>query len=317
MVEMSLDWSRERYIRVFTRDTPTWNVASFEEQSFLMLLMRKLDRNGNIDMGRHGVRGIASTLKAPVELVESCLAFWTTPDPENPDDVPTLVVMGRTIHMPNFREAQECKADVSLRVAQHRERKQDETREPNSVTRCNGALRDVTGTIVAVTDGNANSDPVTPSRTVPTQAVPTQTKPEIPERTAPSASAPAVAESGVHAVAEPKSAKRKRGESEPATRCPAPDDPDAEEFCRRWVMPPPSDPRSQEFMAYWCNVRGAKGLKTRWDWTFRNRQTELIQRQIPMRTVRSRLASPVQPVVPLPARSTPDVTDEELSKAGM
>ena len=51
-------WEDERYVRVYTRDTLNWLALSFEAQGVLVLLLRKLDRAGILDLGNHGKRGI-------------------------------------------------------------------------------------------------------------------------------------------------------------------------------------------------------------------------------------------------------------------
>ena len=53
-----MDWSNERYVRVYTRDTTTWKILSWEARALLQFLIRKVDRSGVVDTGRHGARGL-------------------------------------------------------------------------------------------------------------------------------------------------------------------------------------------------------------------------------------------------------------------
>lgn len=138
---MGLSWSRERYVRTFTRDTPSWLLAPWEARAFLLHLLRKLDRNGRIDLGDDGWEGLAATVMMPVEVVEGAVGHWLKRR--------TLVLEGSVLTMPNFVEAQECVASEALRAQQYRERKKVEPvtkrDEPSqNVTEHHAALRSVT-----------------------------------------------------------------------------------------------------------------------------------------------------------------------------
>ena len=51
-----MDWSDERYVRVYTRDTPDWQCLSFLAQGLFCLILRKVDRAGVLPLGRSGRR---------------------------------------------------------------------------------------------------------------------------------------------------------------------------------------------------------------------------------------------------------------------
>jgi hypothetical protein len=49
-----VDWSNERYVRIYTRDTKTWKLLGWEGQAVLCLLARRFDRSGLLDDVRSG-----------------------------------------------------------------------------------------------------------------------------------------------------------------------------------------------------------------------------------------------------------------------
>jgi hypothetical protein len=59
-----MDWENERYVRVYTRDTIDWVALGWEAQSLFLLLIRKVDRSGVLEIGKHGARGVAGLIGA-------------------------------------------------------------------------------------------------------------------------------------------------------------------------------------------------------------------------------------------------------------
>lgn len=53
-------WEDERYVRVYTRDTGDWLDLSFEAQALFLLLLRKVDRIGELRLGKRGRSAIAA-----------------------------------------------------------------------------------------------------------------------------------------------------------------------------------------------------------------------------------------------------------------
>ena len=49
-----MDWSNERYVRLYVRDTKTWKLLGWEGQTVLCLLARRFDRSGLLDDVRDG-----------------------------------------------------------------------------------------------------------------------------------------------------------------------------------------------------------------------------------------------------------------------
>jgi hypothetical protein len=160
-----MDWSNERYIRVYTRDTVNWKLWSWHARALWLLLMRKLDRAGVLDIGRHGVRGVAAAVDMPLEIVEPALAEILRDG--------TIEVRGDGLEAalvaPRFMDAQDANQTDAQRKRESRARRRDvallaqlpETRQPS--------LPGVTKPDETVTRGH--SDPL-PIRTSPDPSPP-------------------------------------------------------------------------------------------------------------------------------------------------
>jgi hypothetical protein len=107
-------WEDERYIRIFTRDTPTWDAMGWEAQSLLMLIFRKMDRTGLLELGTSGMRGLSACVRMPIDVVERSLKVLIE------DGV--LSMSGPNIFCKNFMAAQECAKSDALRSKEKRER---------------------------------------------------------------------------------------------------------------------------------------------------------------------------------------------------
>lgn len=107
-------WEDERYVRVFTRDTPSWDAMGWEAQALLVLIFRKMDRTGLLALGNSGRRGLAACVRMPIEVVDRALDVLLE------DGV--LTMSGKDIFCPNFMVAQECAKSDSLRSREKRER---------------------------------------------------------------------------------------------------------------------------------------------------------------------------------------------------
>lgn len=107
-------WEDERYVRIFTRDTPAWDAMGWEAQALLMLIFRKMDRTGLLALGSAGKRGLAAFVRMPIDVVERSLQVLL--------DDGVLSMVGPDIFCKNFLEAQECAKSDSLRSKEKRER---------------------------------------------------------------------------------------------------------------------------------------------------------------------------------------------------
>lgn len=107
-------WEDERYVRVYTRDTPEWVALGWEAQGLFMQLIRKCDRAGILELGRTGVRGLAIMLRMPEEVTERALAALL--------DDGCVVRTGTTLVIANYVEAQEATSTNRLRKEMYNER---------------------------------------------------------------------------------------------------------------------------------------------------------------------------------------------------
>lgn len=149
-----MDWPEERYVRVYTRDTGDWLSLSFEAQAVWLMVLRKLNRGGRIQLGRGGRQMLASLLghaakrKAIDRALDELLA----------DGCVTLEAGGSELFAPRFREAQDWTLTPAERTKRWRDRKKGDV----SVTpgdACDG--------------GDASETPAEPaSPAVPCRAVP-------------------------------------------------------------------------------------------------------------------------------------------------
>jgi len=168
-------WEDERYVRLYTRDTPEWTLMSWEARSLFSLLLRAVDRAGILSLGRSGLKGVASLLRMPLEVVERAM-------PELLDDG-CVAIVDAVLVIRNFIEAQEAVQSDAARQRVARERARDKTRaaelgilkereeEHNPSHGVTDESRDVTEPSRAVTRGHAASRDVTLYRTVPSSFV--------------------------------------------------------------------------------------------------------------------------------------------------
>ncbi len=150
-----MNFEDESYVRLYTRDTPTWLRLGFEGQAVLSLLLRKVDRAGVLDGVDDPIADVALVLGAPLPFVAAAM--------------PRLLALGTATHgrgrlvRPRFVEAQSATKSDKTRARDSRARRRDlgrviELNEP--VTSRDEASRE-TG------PRHAPSQPVTPSSAQP------------------------------------------------------------------------------------------------------------------------------------------------------
>lgn len=148
-----MDWSDERFIKVYTRDTTNWLSLSWQARGLFVLILRKLNRAGAIDLGRMGAKGVAVH-------VDGSVASWPSIEPHLSELLADgcVVIEGATLMVPNFVEAQAATQSVAARKRTERERERDGVTkrditsqnvtvchaESHGVTRSHTASRDVT-----------------------------------------------------------------------------------------------------------------------------------------------------------------------------
>lgn len=116
-----MDWSNERYVRVYTRDTTTWKLMDWRGRTVLSLLIRKVDRAGVLDVGHDGVLGLAAVLELPIEIVEAGIGQLTAAR----GGTPTVIDTGTAYALPNFLEAQEAPQSDPQRKRESRARRRE------------------------------------------------------------------------------------------------------------------------------------------------------------------------------------------------
>ena len=111
-------WEDERYVRLYTRDTATWKLLSWQGRALLPLLLRKADRLGLVDLEGDSVEGVAALVDIPPEVVAPGL---TGPNGLLARGVVVEVPGG--LAFPRYTEAQEARASDRLRAQDYRARK--------------------------------------------------------------------------------------------------------------------------------------------------------------------------------------------------
>jgi hypothetical protein len=153
-----VNWSDERYVRLYTRDTPEWVTLPWQAKALWPLLLRRMDRAGVIEV-RPGPRRsamVAALVQLPLELVEVGLGALL--------DDGCLVEATEGYVSPNYMAAQESRASDAKRQRDHRERRRSGMLDGTSSQN--------------VTKRHDLSHGVTPSLAVPSRAVPSRAVPK-------------------------------------------------------------------------------------------------------------------------------------------
>lgn len=157
-----MDWSDERWVKLYTRDTTDWLALSWQAQGLFVLILRKVNRAGVIDLGRAGKRGLAAHIGGG--------SAWASMEPHLDELLSDGCVTfdGIALRVPNFVTAQTSIQSDKARKRAERERANDlgrdeqENEEPKrDVTKRDGESQDVTGSRVDVTRGHDASRDVT------------------------------------------------------------------------------------------------------------------------------------------------------------
>lgn len=210
-------WEDERYVKLYVRDTINWTLLSYDAQSLVMHLLRKVNRAGVLEIGPHGARGLAVLLRHPdSDRLQKTLDELTAAG--------TITIRSGVLTFPNFIDAQESKQSDKARQAKSRELARLKalgfedlgSAVSQNVTDCHDVSRDVT-------DCHDLSQPVTTRLAVPCCAETRQIKDPIP---------PSAAVSDAPVREKPKSASGKK-KKEPES---------------------PSDPRRAPLIASLCSA---------------------------------------------------------------
>jgi hypothetical protein len=124
-------WDEERYVRLYKRDTADWLALSYDAQALFVLLLRKVDFSGRLELGRHGLKAIAMVLQQ--------VALWESRLEPAVRELLTdgcVRLEGDALLIPNFEAAQTAKMSGKLRTSKWRERKDlDEAVEDSETPR--------------------------------------------------------------------------------------------------------------------------------------------------------------------------------------
>lgn len=175
-----MDFANERYVKVFVRDTLTWKLLGWEGRSVLLMMMRKLDRAGCLDVGDDDpAEAVAAIVDMPLEVVRPGLSRLFERE--------VFRVGNGILVMPKFVEGQETPQSDQQRKRESRARRRElamvtkrpdlgtnrdpgETKRPATETKRPevGTERDATGTnrdemSRAVTSGHVRSPLAEPS----------------------------------------------------------------------------------------------------------------------------------------------------------
>lgn len=153
-----MNWDDERYVRLYTRQTPTWLMMAWQGRAVFPLLLKAADRAGVIDLGDEGLVGLSALIGIPLEVV--------TPGIETLRAKGTIRVTAKVIVIPKFIEAQEVPISDAARKRAQRERTRDIAAQAEILKAVQAVGEDVSR---GVTRGHAASQPVTPNQTEPTK----------------------------------------------------------------------------------------------------------------------------------------------------
>lgn len=117
-----MNWSDERYVKLYSRNTATWVTWPWQARAALPLFLRVADGAGLLDCGRREpLRALAALVMLPVEVVEVAVAAMVEDG--------TLEVVERGWLLPHYLEAQEATKTPALKKRDQRDRDRAKARE--------------------------------------------------------------------------------------------------------------------------------------------------------------------------------------------
>ena len=126
-----MDWSNERYVRIYTRDTISTRKLPWEARCVWWDFLRRIDRAGVVDLdGATPVVAVAILCDVPDDVASSVVQQWLSDGrlEHCTDDGGQLVV-------PHFIEAQEAVQSDAARAKAYRERRRDTSRDVTQPSR--------------------------------------------------------------------------------------------------------------------------------------------------------------------------------------
>jgi hypothetical protein len=148
-----VNWADERWRKVYIHDTTDWKCLSWEAQALFLMLIRKVNEAGVLDLGRRGRHGLTAHVKMPWEVAGPAL------DELEQDGCIQVSDDQKSLLMTNFLEAQQAHSTDAERKRKYRDRVKAGMRKPQDVPEPGQAVHK-TGQIVplrehGVTSGHA------------------------------------------------------------------------------------------------------------------------------------------------------------------
>lgn len=138
-----MNFSDEEYVRLYTSDTVTWKCLEWQGQALLSLALRKFDRAGVLEFGRHGPeKALMVATGLPLEVISAGLPKLVSEE--------VWVIEPDRIFWPKYVDAQTCTRSERVRQRASRARRQAQPQP----TECDTASR-------IVTSGHENASGVT------------------------------------------------------------------------------------------------------------------------------------------------------------
>ena len=163
-----MDWSNERYVRIYTRDSRNLKLFGWEGRALLWETIRKADRAGVIE-GIRTADDLALMVDMPVEVVRGALKRIQSVDPD------TIQLTDLGLVLPSYIPANEARQSDRQRQRESRARRAEKARVVTEGDLMGSQLVNEQGDFV--TAGHSRSQPVTSCHSVPSLAVPSSTPP--------------------------------------------------------------------------------------------------------------------------------------------
>ena len=122
-----MDWSNEKYVRLYTRDTKTWMLIGWKGQAVFGAILRKVDRAGILD-------DIFNGEDLVIVLANGMPADFAQDGIDALVQQKVIKITDAGILIPNFIEAQEATMSNAERCRKYRETRRDRARATHFVS---------------------------------------------------------------------------------------------------------------------------------------------------------------------------------------